>query len=276
MEKKIFISLSTIPPRSKTSLFYDHMTFLHKQTIPFEKIFLCIPKQYKRFYNQYVDQDTIQRLKDFYEERMDIIEMEKDYGPSCKYLGPLLYRYNEIQNNILIIIDDDRFFDIRMNEIYKTSFEKYPKYKIITGDQDFYFQVGRYKQITTDHFLIKESIKKYPAAFMSFALSMDIDFKPLIDYSLKIIDLVPGSFFHDEGILMNYFLAQRIPCLEIEYKFINFVDEEMQDSLVNGRFIDRKKTEILIMETTNAYRLLPQSFYPYHLPIYMRNAFRRS
>lgn len=273
--QKYFISLSSIPSRMKDPRFFQHMQYLLKQETTFEKLFLCIPQTYKRFPEESIPYHVLDDLEKLFGSRFRIIWMDVDYGPACKYLGPLIYCFTEIQNHVLIIIDDDRFFHSSMVTIYKNLFLQYQDIAVITGDQEFYFNIEKYQKCTEQHFVVKKSIRKYVAGFMSFALHLERhDFQLLIEYTKNILFHIAPSFFHDEGILMNYLLFKTIPCLEVEFPFINFIEKEMQDSLVSGKYVDRKSIEKQIMNFTNRTNILDSQFHTFYLPLRFRRFFR--
>lgn len=256
--QKIFLALTTIPPRIKDEKFLKHVLHLKNQTESFEKLFITLSKNYKRFPNEILDKNILNQL-----EQMDwikIIWLEEDFGPACKFLGPLIKKYNDLENNILIIIDDDRYYDVNMIKIYKNFFHKYNDIYVASGNQFFYFNGLIYNTHNTNFIDIRETDIKYPAAFMSFAISFKYDWKPLINYTMNVINNVENSFFHDEGILLNFFRFKKIRVFYITFKFVNYIKEEMINSLVNGNFVNRQKIENNILEYTNKTNILDAKY----------------
>jgi hypothetical protein len=244
---KFYIGVTTIPPRIQSPLFKEHMIHLLQQD-NCEKIFITIPKQYQRFILDSQCQIILNELLQI-SCKFEIIEIETDYGPACKFLGPLLYKCKEIQNNVLIIIDDDRFYNPQMTLVYKNFFQQYPNIDFVTGNQNLYFQPDLYSQQTS----IEYKIHSYPyvAAFMSFAFIVNSDINELVNYTLYILKHIPPSFFHDEGILLNYLKFKDKKVFLINYQFINQIDQEMTDSLIEGKFVNRRHIENQIRLFTN-------------------------
>ena len=98
MEKKIIISLTTIPSRIK---YLEPVieSLLDQNIIP-DMIYLNIPKKYKRFNEEIVIPDFIYKY-----QKLNIFQVDKDYGPATKFIGSL--QNPEIKNNDLIVVTDD-------------------------------------------------------------------------------------------------------------------------------------------------------------------------
>jgi len=100
----IIVSLTTIPPRFN----YLHITIdsILSQTILPDKIIINIPKIYNNYSSNYT-------LPCFSDDKVIINNDVKDYGPATKLLG--LYDYelynNMSDNDIIIVIDDDRIYN---------------------------------------------------------------------------------------------------------------------------------------------------------------------
>jgi len=251
---RIFISLTTIPPRILHPLFYQHLLHLQKQTIPVDTIFLTIPKTYQRFN---LDSQCIDILNDIQSKisNLKIIWIEKDYGPSCKFLGPLLHHWDTLENQILILIDDDRFYDIKMSELYQNFFNTHSNILVSTGNQNLYFHQHSYLNWKDLEYRINPH--HYVAAFMSCAFFLKHPFHKLANYTLEILQFIPSSFYHDEGILLNFIKFYRLIVYIINYPFINIIQQEMPFSLVEGNYVNRRYIENEIRIQTNKSNLLP-------------------
>jgi len=261
-DARIFIGMTTIPPRLQDPKFVPHLLCLNLQFPSFEKLFLTLPKSYKRFPNETLNRITLARIQNL--KWLEIIWLDEDYGPACKFLGPMIHKYDILKDNILIILDDDRFYDRSMIEIYKNFFNIYPHIKIVSGNPFFYFNQLMYNSCNHNYIKVLESHEKYPSGFMSFAMHFSFDWKPLIEYTLHIIKHVDKAFYHDEGILLNFIRFLNISLFYIDYKFVNVVKEEMVNSLVNGNYIDRKEMEEKIMQYTNKNNLLGVQYSHYN------------
>ena len=111
----IYVSLTTIPERVK--YLNKSIESILKQTKKPDKIFVNIPKKYKRF-KEIINDDQIPKFND------SIIEITicEDYGPCTKLLGSL----NKInKDSLIILVDDDHIYENYMiekfNYFYSTS-----------------------------------------------------------------------------------------------------------------------------------------------------------
>lgn len=234
--------MTTIPSRYSNSIFWDQINYLKLQKKTFEKLFISIPNKYKRFTNHddlIIDQDIYPWI--------DIIKINEDYGPSSKFLAPLLYRFDEIKTNILIIIDDDRYYDVNMTRLYFEFFESNPNIYIASGNPELYNNIHYYERMDNKFLDIRPSSKRYVSGFMSWSMNLSQEIKfinVLIEYTLKILKHVPDSFYHDEGILVNFMWFFNIIVYYINFKFINVLSIEHPDALcLSDSFFKRKNIE---------------------------------
>ena len=120
---KIYIGLTTIPSRINI-LMNNLKHFIKNQNYDYEKILITIPKNYRRFKNT-IDEKSIELLKA--NKRIEIIYIENDYGPASKYLGPLINDYIK-NDDLLIIIDDDRIYIKNLIKNFVTAYRSFPEY----------------------------------------------------------------------------------------------------------------------------------------------------
>ena len=107
------ISLTTIPLRAKS--INKTLTSLNRQSVIANKIFLNIPKNFRRF-NTNIKIDIKSLEKEF--ENLEIVDCD-DYGPGTKLLGSL----EKIQNyDYVILVDDDHIYKKYMLEYFKNRF----------------------------------------------------------------------------------------------------------------------------------------------------------
>ena len=245
---KIFIAMSIIPSRALDPRFIDNIRHLQKQQLPFEKLLISIPKQYKRFPNQTITPEVVQELKSF--PWIQIIHLEKDYGPASKFLGPLLHCKEALQDNILIIIDDDRTYSHKMTTLYSDFFVKNPTIHVVSGNPQLYYNVFFYQRLDPQFLDIREARSKYVSGFMSFALHCRHDWNDLVNYTFLVLEKFPDSFYHDEGILMNYFQCFNVGVFYINFKMIEFAEKEMVDALCESTSNLRKTVEQNILHWT--------------------------
>jgi len=247
---KIFIAMSIIPSRALDPKFIDNIRHLQKQQLPFEKLFISIPKEYKRFPNQTICPKVLQELTAY--PWVEIIHLEKDYGPASKFLGPLLHCKETLQDNILIIIDDDRTYSTQITTLYADFFIKHLSVDVASGNPQLYYNTFFYQRLDPQFIDIREARSKYVSGFMSFALHCRHDWNDLVNYTLQVLEKCPDSFYHDEGILMNYFQCFDVKVFYINFKMIEFVEQEMVDALCESTSNIRKTVEQSILNWTIA------------------------
>jgi hypothetical protein len=103
IQKKVIVTMTTTPARINNLWPTLHSLALQSQQP--EKIYLWIPKAYKRFSNA-----TIHTLPEFFQyyPNLDVQWIDHDYGPATKLL-PCLQQVTAHDTNI-IVIDDDRIY----------------------------------------------------------------------------------------------------------------------------------------------------------------------
>ena len=106
LDYMIFVSLTTIPRRIQN--LNKSIESLLNQTKKPNKIFINIPKKYKRF-REIIDKDQIPKFND---SAVEITRCE-DYGPGTKLLGSL----NKFEkDSLIILVDDDHVYEDYMIE----------------------------------------------------------------------------------------------------------------------------------------------------------------
>ena len=102
----IYVSLTTIPQRIKN--LHKSVESLLKQSKKPDKIFINIPKKYRRFYEVI----GVDQLPKFDSNIVEITRCE-DCGPGTKLLGSI----DKLKNNsLLILADDDNIYENYMIE----------------------------------------------------------------------------------------------------------------------------------------------------------------
>lgn len=240
--------MSTIPSRALDPKFIKNILDLQNQLLIFDKLFISIPKEYKRFPNQTICQKVLHELESY--TWIQIIHLEKDYGPASKFLGPLLHCREALRDNILIVIDDDRTYSNRLTNLYNDFFVKNPTICVASGNPQLYYNVFFYQQLDP-HFLdTREARSKYVSGFMSFALHCRRDWNDLVTFTLRVLETFSDSFYHDEGILVNYFQCFNVAVFYINFKMIEFADKEMVDALCQSTSSLRNALEQKILHWT--------------------------
>ena len=116
-ENNIYVSLTTIPSRSKDIIFTIN-SILNQTIIP-NKIFITISKNNIR--EKYINYKIPDEIKK--NPLVEIIEIEKDNGPITKLYGGLLKCNHE--NDIIITVDDDSIYNRYMIENILNYSKKY-------------------------------------------------------------------------------------------------------------------------------------------------------
>jgi hypothetical protein len=261
--KKIYVALSTIPSRANEDILLKNINhFILSQTETIEKIFITLPNQYLRF-KEKISENMITKLKS--NPKIEIIHIENDYGPSSKYLGPLIYKYDIIKNNLLVIIDDDRIYSKNLIKNFVITHNSYPNIKFITGQWTSYFNKN-YKAMHPDYLDI--NIKKEEnnnkiiygdgvGGFYGFCLHIiENNFKDFIKYNHVILNKVEKSCFHDEGIILGYLKIKEEYIAYLNHIGCYFINMKEPDALWKSNLCNRKKLEYEILEITNKEHLL--------------------
>ena len=91
--------------------------------------------------------------------------------------------------------------------------------------------------------------------FFGFAIRVH-DINKFIDYNIKILERIPKSFYHDEGIILGYLKYKEENILYLNHKGCNYIEEEMVDALCKSNLVDRGNIEKEILQITNLEKLL--------------------
>lgn len=261
IKRKVYVSLTTIPSRIKLPEFYNNIVyFLTNQTYPIEKLYIVIPLKYKRF-NEEIDDKIIEDLKKL--DKVSIIRNNIDYGPASKYLSPLLDKYNELENNLLVVIDDDRYYNKNLIKNFVIAYNSNPNIIFSSGYWKDYFDPN-YRNIDDDKldiFLFKEKnnnkffFGQGLGGFYGYCIKIT-ELEKFIDYNLKVLKRIPKSFYHDEGILLGYLKYKEETIMYLNHKGCNFINNEMVDALCESNLVNRGNIEKEILQITNLEKLL--------------------
>ena len=258
---KIYVGISTIPSRANSNIFLKNLKdFIKNQVIKIDKIFITIPKKYNRF-NEIVKEETIKNLTEI--ENLEILNIDKDYGPSSKYLGPLINKYEVLKNNLLVIIDDDRLYNKNLIRNLLMGYNSFPDCQFYTGLWSYFFN-KEYKNMNNE--FIEMYIKKEQnnvdikygsgvGGFFGFGMFIN-EFESFIKYNLKVMSLIKDSIYHDEGIILGYLKYLRKNILFIKHVGCLDFKGESPDALCESKLCDRKRIEKEILYITNLQKLL--------------------
>lgn len=258
---KIYVGISTIPSRANSNIFIKNLKdFITNQVIKIDKIFITIPKKYNRFKDN-VSEKTIKNLNNI--PNVEILNIDIDYGPSSKYLGPLIHKYNVINNNLLIIIDDDRLYNKNLIRNLLMGYNSFPNCQFYTGLWSYFFN-KKYNNLGNEFVemnLVQEKNNvdiKYGSGvggFFGFGIYVN-KLENFIQYNLKILSLISESIYHDEGIILGYLKYLRKNILFIKHIGCLDFKGESPDALCESKLCDRKRVEKEILYMTNIQKLL--------------------
>lgn len=257
---KIYIGLTTIPSRANNDILINNLNkFIKSQNYEFDKIFITIPKKYKRFENN-INSNIIEKIKKL--KKVEIIFIDKDYGPASKYLGP--YINNLIGNNdLLIIIDDDRVYNKNLVKNLVIAYRSFNQYEIFTGLWSYFFdkkykylnkdflEITVYKEKNDDNFRFGNGV----GGFFGFALNIK-NKKEFINYNLEIQNKIEKSFFHDEGIILGYLKKKEKSIIYLKHYGCVEYDKESIDALCKSGLCNRSIIEKEILYITNYQSIL--------------------
>ena len=256
---KIYVSLTTIP--SRINILIENLKyFIKHQNEGIDKIYINIPIKYKRF-KENITQENINELKKI--NKVEIIYLEEDYGPSSKYLGPLMKYKRELENNLLIIIDDDRIYNENLVRNFIIANQSLPQYEFYAGLWNYFFdnnykkldkeylEIIRYKEKNKDKFHYGNGL----GGFFGFCLKLK-NSEEFVNYHLDILEKYKKSFFHDEGISLGYLKKKEKEIIYLKHIGCYSYKTESIDALCLSGKCNRKKVEKDILYITNNENLL--------------------
>jgi len=194
MNSKIYVSLTSIPPRQKH--LPSIIESLLKNSVLPEKIIINICKKYDRYLNETVDLTLLEKYKN---NKLIIINLiDTDYGPITKIFGYLdeLLKLDDLDNRYILTADDDLLYKPNFIEAFINK-NKLDNNSIFTG-----YTENRGKKFDTcfgaDGILIKLSYLHKIREYANFLINKEIKFK-----------------YHDDFILSSYFYLNNIKTLRV-------------------------------------------------------------
>lgn len=239
-KKKAYLAMATIPSRiSQPGFFHRIEHILKNQTHPAEKVFVTLAREYKRLGGSSADPSAIERLMGY--EKVDVI-IDEDYGPASKLLGPLMNRREELLGNMLVVVDDDRFYSPNLIRYFCMGFDFFPGRIFASNAGDFYFEGGYLQAPETE---VQFSVKERGAHLQGFVgYSMMVgEVEGLIEYHKRVLAGVPNSFWHDEGITHAYLEMKREPVVIVRHRACDKIVSEPPNALCQTTPISRSNIE---------------------------------
>jgi len=260
--RKCYVSLTTIPSRIILPSFITNVNkFLREQTYPIENMFIVVAKKYKRF-KETISDEIINELKQI--NKVIIIMLDEDYGPASKYLGPLIHHNDIIKNNLLVIIDDDRTYNKNLVRNFSIAYNSYanPNITFSSGywweyfDKKYYManndslKLEVYKETNDNKFFNGQGV----GGFYGFCIKVS-NIEKFIDYNIKIMEKLPLSIYHDEGIILGYLKYNKELLLYLRHRGCDIIKDELVDALCKSDLVDRKRIEKEILHVSNMLTL---------------------
>ncbi len=189
MNSKIYVSLTSIPPRQKH--LPSIIESLLKNSVLPEKIIINICKTYDRYPNQIFDLSLLEKYKN--NKLIKINLVDNDDGPITKIFGYLdeLLKLEDLDNKYILTADDDLLYKPNFIEAFINK-NKLDRDCIFTG-----YKENRGNKFATcfgaDGILIKLSYLHKIKEYASFLIDKEIKFK-----------------YHDDFILSSYFYLNNI------------------------------------------------------------------
>ena len=90
--------------------------------------------------------------------------------------------------------------------------------------------------------------------FFGFCIKVQ-NIKKFIEYNNIILNKIPKSIFHDEGIIIGYLKYNKETILYLKHKGCNIIKEELVDALCTSNLVDRGQIEKEILKITNLEKL---------------------
>jgi len=214
----VFVGIATVPNRCNDPEFLlrlHHLLF--SQNYPIAKLFITIPKTYKRF-NETISTERIKEIESI-DNRIEIILVEEDLGPALKYLGPMLHKKDQIQNHALCIVDDDQFYSNYLIGHFMEVLQSHENADYIFPDEDYWsHRTHEYVRNKNTIAYISERNLHRPAGYQGFMIVMNSSNMGMSSYVLDVLKNIPESFHDDESLIVGYQQVQNAKSIAIGHK----------------------------------------------------------
>ena len=91
--------------------------------------------------------------------------------------------------------------------------------------------------------------------FFGFAMKVD-NLYDFIKYNMNIINRIPSSLYHDEGIILGYLKYKKEIILYLKHKGCELIKNEMIDALCTSNLVNRGNIEKEILQLTNLEKII--------------------
>ena len=90
--------------------------------------------------------------------------------------------------------------------------------------------------------------------FYGFCIKVS-NIEKFIDYNIKIMEKLPLSIYHDEGIILGYLKYNKELLLYLRHRGCDIIKDELVDALCKSDLVDRKRIEKEILHVSNMLTL---------------------
>lgn len=238
--RKAYICLATIPSRARTESFFSNLrSLVEDQTFPVEKVFVTVSDSYKRLGGKGIDERSLGRMRSL--KGVEVITME-DLGPASKYLGPLIYRRDEIEGSLLVVVDDDRIYNRHMVRNFSVGFRLFQNMRFAAGDGLLYFR-PEYRSMNDNSVGFEVRMNNHGfAGFYGFCIKVE-GVEDIVDFHAKILGSIPKAFYHDDGMIRAYVHFKGEDMLMLHHKGPEVIHAEPPDALCQNGAINRDQIE---------------------------------
>jgi hypothetical protein len=220
ISNKIYISLTTIPPRLIDDDFDNIIRSLYHQKIPANKIIINICKKYRRKFN--IDMDIFEKKKEYLSKKYSnlIFNFSDDYGPITKILGLYTNNLNINDDDIIISVDDDWNMDEYMTSYYYATYETYNCDCIFIDEKCI---LNQDKMIyLSNAYILYDNYDSFIYGWLSFSLKYKY-IKKLYEFYIKYVGSDKNLWKHDDLIITLFYKKENLNACGINLYFNNCI-----------------------------------------------------
>ena len=197
----VYVSLSTIPSRFPN--IKPCIESILSQTYNPKRIYINVCKKYKRFPDENIHDDDIDRIMDSIEfkdkNKVIFLKHDNDFGPGTKFVGPLFSL--DLSDGILVIVDDDRKYK---DDFIENIVNRYDNSHQVFTNKNGYLRINNKKFIL---------IKGYDGVAFNIN-SININkLKKFID----IVFTCNAAFYHDDMWISIFVHMSNLSVKDIRY-----------------------------------------------------------
>ena len=240
--KKIYVSMSTIPLRFLTDDFYTVFDTILNQTVQPTKIIINICHEYRRHFSYDRDKfyEKVKFLEKKYGDKNIIFNFTKDYGPITKFMGLMNLKDLIINpDDIVICVDDDKEINDNMILYYKIMYDIYDiDCASVSYDKNMnnlYFNNHQDKIVGVHTF-----------SFLFKYLNL------LEKFNDKYVDLHPIMWIHDDTFLTAFYKHHQLKMGGINLVFRSKINLSIcKYGLINEYCQGRNDIDMILLNALN-------------------------